>query len=145
MNEFDDGTKMEDVNEDDPRLTDKNIPENVPMEDAPGLIDKSFGDFVDEFLRYAGVIYETLEAEDHKHQYCLIGNLISVAIRRLPYKKGESNEHSKNHAENETVGLAPEDQSKVEPVEECSSKEKAKEEGEGSKEIETNSEEGINV
>lgn len=61
---------------------------NVPMEDVPGLIDKSFGEFVDTFLESAETIFKTLEAETEKSQYQLIGNTISVAIRRLPYKEG---------------------------------------------------------
>lgn len=73
--------------EDDPRLVDKNVPLNVPMEDAPGLVKSSFSEFVDSFLTDAEVIYKTLEAEDHRHQYQLIGNFVSVAIRRLPYLK----------------------------------------------------------
>lgn len=70
--------------------------QNTPMEDAPDLVDKFFGEFVDEFLRCAEVIYKTLEAEDHRHQYQLIGNKVSVAIRRMPYVKGENDDTNKS-------------------------------------------------
>ncbi len=70
------------------------LKKNVQMEDAPLLVDKTFSEFVDEFLANAEHIYKTLEAETHKSQYCLIGNSISVAIRRLPYKEGTGNNPS---------------------------------------------------
>lgn len=117
--------------EDDPRLVDKNVPLNTPlnalsnkhMEDAPMLIDKSFSEFVDVFLANAEVIYRTLEAENHQHQYQLVGNSISVAIRRLPYiktantLKGANDEYIKNLRKNEALEREIRDKRQAEQTE----------------------------
>ncbi len=121
------GSTLENINEDDPRLVDKNVPNYVPdkvcMEDAPMLIDKSFSEYVDVFLAAAEVIHKTLEAETHKHQYQLIGNTISVAIRRLPYiklasnLKRENDEYTKNIEKNEALDGQDRDEGQVEQTE----------------------------
>ncbi len=100
--------------EDDPRLVDKNVPLYVPMEDAPGLIDKSFEDFVDEFLYHAEVIYRALEAEDHRLFYMLLGKTVEVKIRRLSYDK-----HSKDLEQDAEVGKEEGDESERESEAEC--------------------------
>ncbi len=112
--------------EDDPRLVDKNVPDyvdEVHMEDVKGLVDQTFEEFVNEFLRCAEVIYKTLEAEDHRHQYQLVGNTVSVAIRRLPYVKmadqlkKENHEYFKNCKQNEKVEEEGGDKGRTEQAE----------------------------
>ncbi len=135
--------------EDDSRLVDKNVPLNVPMEDAPGLVDKSFSEFVDVFLANAEVIYNVLEAETHLHQYQLIGKLVSVAIRRMPYRndgvvstfseklesvflsnklRKANDEYTENLRQDETLEKEKREQSKGKLTEESSNKAENKEE-----------------
>ncbi len=112
------------INEDDPRLVDKGVPDYVPvmdsekvhMEDAPGLIDSSFGQFVDVFLANAEVIYRTLEAEDHRSTYTLMGNTIEIIIHRLAHTKKEKDEYTKNYSKNEKVERESRGKGQVEEV-----------------------------
>ena len=121
--------------EDDPRLVDKNVPNFVgkykfiPMEDAPGLIEKTFVQFVEQFIEDAELIYNTLEAETHKHDYMLLGRTVDVTIKRLPCARlvpnlrRENDKCTKYYEKNAKVGKEEGDESERESEKELGFKE----------------------
>ncbi len=126
--------------EDDPRLVDKNVPDYVPdfmdkviadaeehvhMEDAPGLVDSTFMEYIDLFISGAEMIYQTLEAEDHRHFYKLLGKTVDITIQRLPRAREENDKRNEDHGQNEKVGKEEGDKSKRESEEESSNEAEA--------------------